>query len=336
MNSSMLAARFLGDGKIEIEELSIPEPGPGEVLLKTSFCGLCGSDKRLFHGGAKVTPGHEVTGVVVKNGPEADLPLGTRGAVYIHRYCGRCKFCQIGETNRCINAGGLVGWQTPGGYAQYLVVPAANVIPLPPDISDAEGVLLLDTIGTAVYGIKQSMRHADSKARSKVAAVVGCGPLGLGSYLILSSLGWEDVYVYDPAENRLQVALSWGAKPLDPQDPAVKSQFAVVVEASGHHQARALAMSLVETGGSVLLLGENDNPWTITPSAEMRRKDCAYIRSYYFPIGAAAESMGLFRARAEQYRQLIAETVSLQGLQAAFADFVAGKTLKPLAKPNED
>jgi threonine dehydrogenase-like Zn-dependent dehydrogenase len=307
------------------------------VLLKTSYCGLCGSDKRLFHSGAKVTPGHELTGVVEKNGPGADVALGTRAAVYIHRYCGVCKFCQVGETNHCAApAGGLVGWQSAGGYAQYLTVPAANLIPLPDDLSDAEGVVLLDTIGTAANGIQKAMHNATSKARSNSAAVVGCGPLGLGSLLVLSSLGWDKVYAYDPATPRLEVAKAWGAEPFDPEDPAVKNRYAVVVEASGHHLARGLAMSVVETGGSVLLLGENDNPWTITPSPELRRKDCAYVRSYYFPIGAAGEYMNLFRTRRAQYNEMIKDRVRLQDLQPAFEDFVAGKTLKPLVKPDED
>ncbi|MGC8837696.1 MAG: alcohol dehydrogenase catalytic domain-containing protein, partial [Anaerolineae bacterium] len=73
----MRSARFLGEGKIAIEEVPVPRPGPGEVLLKTSYCGLCGSDKRLFYRGAQVTPGHELTGVVMENGPGADLSLGT-------------------------------------------------------------------------------------------------------------------------------------------------------------------------------------------------------------------------------------------------------------------
>ncbi|NLE77237.1 MAG: alcohol dehydrogenase catalytic domain-containing protein [Chloroflexi bacterium] len=331
---TMLSARFLGEEKITLEEVPIPEPGPGEVLLRTSYCGLCGSDKRLYYRGAAVTPGHELTGTVAKNGPGVVAPLGQRVAVYIHRYCGKCKFCLVGETNHCSSAGGLVGWQTPGGYAQYLVAPAANLIPLPDDISDAEGVLLLDTIGTAAEGIRKSMHNATSKARSQNAAVIGCGPLGLGSQLILSSLGWADVYVYDPAQPRLDVAVAWGGKAITPDAPAFRSSFGVVVEASGHHTARALAMSLVETGGSLLLLGENDNPWTITPSPELRRKDCAYIRSYYFPIGAAQANMDLLRARRTQYREMLTPIVPLEGLQAAFADFAAGKTLKPLVKPN--
>ncbi|MEW5958449.1 MAG: alcohol dehydrogenase catalytic domain-containing protein, partial [Chloroflexota bacterium] len=246
-----------------------------------------------------------------------------------------CKFCQAGETNRCFSQpGGLVGWQTPGGYAQYLLVPAANLIPLPADISEGEGVLLLDTIGTAAYGIKQCMYSASSSVRAGRAAVVGCGPLGLGSYLILASLAWPEVAVYDPAQNRMQVALEWGATALDPLDLANESQFGVVVEASGHLDARALAMNLVEPGGALLLLGENDNPWTITPTPKLRRKDCAYVRSYYFPLTAVEANLELLRARRPEYQQLISQVLPLQDLEQAFIDFCAGKSLKPLVQPN--
>jgi threonine dehydrogenase-like Zn-dependent dehydrogenase len=238
-------------------------------------------------------------------------------------------------TNRCVVAtGGLVGWQSDGGYAQYVVVPAANLIPLPPDISDADGVLLLDTIGTATYGIKYCMAAAGSDVASDTAAVIGCGPLGLGSLLVLAGLGWSRTAAYDPNQKRLASAVSWGAEAIDPEDEAIESRYELVLEASGHLAARAMALNVVAPGGAVLLLGENDEPWTITPSPQLRRKDCAYIRSFYFPLSQAQENMELFRARADAYREMIAHRVPLQDLEVTFANFCAGKTLKPIVYPN--
>ncbi len=330
----MKSARFLGEDRITIEEIAPPKPGPGEVRLQVSYCGLCGSDKRLFHKGATVTPGHELTGVVVEAGAGVEVPLGTRAAVYIARYCGQCKFCLAGETNRCLEMKGLVGWQTPGGYAQQLIVPARNLIPLPEDISDAEGVLLLDTIGTATYGVGICSQRALSAARSDRAAVVGCGPIGLGSLLSLQAAGWARVFAHDPAESRLQTALSFGAEALSGDASANEGKFALVIEAVGHPKARDLALELVEPGGAVLLLGESDLPWTLPESPKWRRKDCYYVRSFYFPIGAAEKNMNVLRARREQFHEMIRDVVPLEGLQQAFADFCAGKGLKPLVRPN--
>jgi threonine dehydrogenase-like Zn-dependent dehydrogenase len=337
-DQTMLKAVFAGNDRIEIASAPIPEPGEGEVLLRTSYCGLCGSDKRLFHNGTQNTPGHELTGVVVRNGPGTNVPEGARVAVYIHHYCGQCRFCQAGETNRCLNVqGGQVGFNRPGGYAQYLTAPASCLIDLPPDISDAEGVLILDTIGTATYGVRYGLRTLDSQARSGKAAVVGLGPLGLGSYHILSSMGMEgNVYVYDPAPVRLEAALAWGAKAIGPANLSAHGEFTMVVEASGQPAGRDLVLDLVEPGGCVVLFGQSPNPWTIQPHIKWRRKDFSIVHSFYFPIGMAAEFMDLFRARADYYRQMISPIVPLEKLQEAFLDFCGGKTLKPLVELNPE
>jgi threonine dehydrogenase-like Zn-dependent dehydrogenase len=335
---TMAKAVFLGDDRIQVQEAPVPEPEPGEVLLKTRYCGLCGSDKRLFHNGTQNTPGHELTGIVVKNGPEARASVNSRVAVYIHHYCGRCRFCKAGETNRCIDVlGGQVGFNRPGGYAQYLTAPASCLIPLPDDISDSEGVLLLDTIGTATYGIQCGLRTLNSKAKAGKAAVVGLGPLGLGSLLILSTLGFkEEVHVFDPAPARMQAALSWGAKEINPKNIAAHGDVTVVVEATGQQAGRDLVLDLVEPGGCVVLFGQSPIPWTVPVNIKWRRKDFALVHPFYFPIGMASEFADIFRVRAKQYREMINPIVPLDRLEETFKDYCEGKTLKPLVQPNPD
>ena len=334
----MLKAVFLGNDEIEVQEAPIPEPGPGEVLLKTRYCGLCGSDKRLFHNGTQNTPGHELTGIITKNGPGTNRLLGERVAVYINQYCGQCRFCMAGETNRCVNVvGGQVGFDRPGGYAQYLTAPASCLIPLAQDISDSEGVLILDTIGTATYGIQYGLRTLNSQARSGKAAIVGLGPLGLGSRLILSTLGFQNnVYVYDPAPARMQAALSWGAKGMDSLKSPEQAAFTVVVEATGQQAGRDMVLDLVEPGGCVVLFGQSPQPWTIPVNIKWRRKDFVLAHPFYFPIGMVREFMELFRAKANQYREMIHPIVPLEKLEETFKDYCEGKTLKPLVKPNPD
>jgi threonine dehydrogenase-like Zn-dependent dehydrogenase len=331
----MRSSRFIGGDQIVIEETSGVHPGPGEVRLRVSYCALCGSDKRLFHNGAMVTPGHELSGTVVECGEGVNLALGTRGLVYIVNYCGECRFCRAGETNRCLDVKGLVGWQTPGGYAEELVVRAANFVPLPDDVADDEGVLLLDTIGTATYGIGMATSRPPSPASSGNALVLGCGPLGLGSVLTLQALGWNDISAYDPAESRLAQAEAFGAGRFVTGDGSKEASFSLVVEASGHHSSRNAALDAVEPGGTVLLLGENDQPWTVVETPKLRRKDCFYVRSFYFPIRDLAKNAEVLRARRDEFRRMIQEVVPLEGLQVAFADFCAGKTIKPLVRPNQ-
>ncbi len=326
----MRSANFLGGDRIEIVEKDVPVAGPGELLIRTSFCGICGSEKRLFHNGAKFTPGHEMSGVVAGKGPGTSMAVGTRGVTYIVRYCGTCKFCLAGETNRCLHMDGLVGWQTHGGYAEYFTAPENVFVPLPDDVTDEEGVLLLDTIGTTLYGIRYASSCAVSPARSRKAAVLGCGPLGLSSVLILKSLGWEQISVFDPVKERLDIARSWGALPLASDDPGNTSQFGLVVEASGSHPGRDLSLDLVESGGSVLLLGENDKPWPLPESPKWRRKDCAHVRSFYFPLDAIPGHVDFLRSQRAAYHTLMDKTYPLEKLEHAFAEFCAGQSLKPL------
>jgi threonine dehydrogenase-like Zn-dependent dehydrogenase len=334
----MRKAVFIGQDKIEVREGPVPEPGPGEVLLKTRYCGLCGSDKRLFHNGTANTPGHELTGTVMKNGPGADAAIGARVALYIHHFCGQCRFCKTGETNRCVNVlGGQVGFNRPGGYAQYLTAPSSCLIPLPEDISDSEGVLLLDTIGTATYGIKYGLKTLNSKARGGKAAVVGLGPLGLGSLLILSTLGFNgQVFAFDPAPTRMRAARSWGAGEIEPGKISEQGDFTIVAEATGQQAGRDMVLDLVEPGGCVVLFGQSPNPWTVPVNIKWRRKDFALAHPFYFPIGMVGEFADIFRARAAEYREMITPIVPLERLEETFKDYCDGRNLKPLVKPSGD
>lgn len=330
---TMRSSRFLGEDRVEIEDRPVPEPGPGELLLRTSCCGLCGSEKRLFHNGAAFTPGHEMTGVVVAGGPGTTVQEGTRGILYIIRFCGTCGFCRAGETNRCVKMDGLLGWQTDGGYAEYFVAPENVFVPLPEDISDQEGVLLLDTIGTTMYGMKYADRCADSPARSRRIAVLGCGPLGLSSVLIARTMPFDVIAAHDPVAERLEKALAWQAEALDPQDESNRNTYSLVVEASGSHAGRDLALDLVENGGSVLLLGENDRPWPLPESPRWRRKDCAYVRSFYFPLRDIPSHAEVLRELRAEYNSLIDKVYPLDRLQDAFTEFCAGRSIKPMITP---
>src|SRR5699024_164783 len=192
----MKAANFLGENKINIVEKEAPHlEFENDVIVEVNCCGLCGSDKRLFREGAKHTPGHEISGTIYKKGKDVKLRIGQRVIIYIPIYCGKCKFCEVGNTNQCQNIKELVGWQRSGGYAEYVKVPEQNVIPIPDDISDEDGVLLLDTIGTAAHAVRLAMPTLKNKEENTL--VIGCGPLGLGMILVLKAFGFNNIFATD-------------------------------------------------------------------------------------------------------------------------------------------
>ena len=208
-NATMEAAVFHGGDRITIERVRIPDVSAGEVLVRVSRTALCGSDFKLWHKGAEFTAGHEIFGVVEQPGH----PLhGRRCVVYIPLHCDRCAACRRGDTQMCLEVSSLIGWNRPGGYAEYLPVPQNCLLPVPDDIEDSLAPLLLDTIGTSAHAVRFVSRVVPPKDAGPVL-VTGAGPVGLGVILALKDAGFDDIHVSEPNARRLGIAVAFGAKP---------------------------------------------------------------------------------------------------------------------------
>jgi threonine dehydrogenase-like Zn-dependent dehydrogenase len=320
----MQAAVFHGDKRITITQAERPVAGPGEVLLRVKRTALCGSDTKLWFAGAAITPGHEIFGVVQQPGHALD---GRRCLVYIPVHCGHCESCLAGDTQMCLNESVLVGWNRPGGYAEYLTVPEQCLLPVPDDIDDTLAPLLLDTIGTAAHGVR-FVKHLVPPETTGPVLVTGAGPVGLGAVLALQNLGYRDVYVADLKEERLRLAESFGAK-RHPVGNASK-RFKLIVECSGAHAARSLGMEIVLPRGVLILIGESDKPWPVQENKAIRRKDFYMVRTFYFPKSDYPLNLELLRSEKERYRRLVDAQFGIDALPEMFGRFVAGELVKPL------
>lgn len=130
-------------------DVPTPEPGEDEVLIKVSVCGVCRTDLHVVEGELapklpSVIPGHQVVGTIVRKGTRADnCAIGSRvGVAWLHRTCGICEYCRRGQENLCDNPQ-FTGYTANGGYAEYIVAPAAYVYPLPEGFADIEAAPLL-------------------------------------------------------------------------------------------------------------------------------------------------------------------------------------------------
>jgi threonine dehydrogenase-like Zn-dependent dehydrogenase len=323
-NSIMQAAVFHGNEWITIDRVRMPDVGKNEVLLRVSRTALCGSDFKLWHKGAEFTAGHEIFGVVEQPGHPMH---GKRCAVYIPLHCGHCAACQRGDTQMCLEISSLIGWNRPGGYAEYVPVPENCLLPVPDDIEDSLAPLLLDTIGTSGHAVRFSSRIVPPDESGPVL-VTGAGPVGLGVVLALKSFGYDDIRVSDPNAARLAIARSFGAKP-HPVDDA-SQRFALIVECSGAHAARNLGIEVVLPRGALVLVGENAAPWVIEEGKVFRRKDFYMIRTFYFPICDFIPSIDLLRRYKDEYRVLVDGEFGLSTLPENFARFAKGETIKPV------
>jgi threonine dehydrogenase-like Zn-dependent dehydrogenase len=252
---------------------------------------------------------------------------GRRCAVYIPVHCGRCAACRRGDTQMCLEISSLIGWNRPGGYAEYLPVPENCLLPVPDDIEDSLAPLLLDTIGTSAHAVRFVSRVVPPDESGPVL-VTGAGPVGLGVILALRDAGYGDIHVSDPNAERLGIAQTFGAKSYPVGDTS--KRFALIMECSGAHAARNLVIELVLPRGALVLVGENAAPWTIEEGKIFRRKDFYMIRTFYFPIGDFEPNIALLRRYKDEYRVFVDGEFGLQALPENFARFAEGKLIKPV------
>jgi propanol-preferring alcohol dehydrogenase len=200
---------------LTIEEVSQPEPGAGDVLIRIEACGVCHSDLHVADGDwaqfAKIvkTPlilGHEIAGIVVEKGAAVqDLQIGDRvGVPWIHWTCGECEFCRAGNENLCRRQK-ITGVTVDGGYAEFVKAPASHVLRIPDSLSFVQAAPLL-CAGVTVY---RALKHADILPGQRLA-VFGIGGLGHLGVQFGQALRAEVVAI-DVSEEKLALARSFGA-----------------------------------------------------------------------------------------------------------------------------
>ncbi len=263
MPERMLAARLYGPGDLRLEEVPVPEPGPGEVVLRVERALTCGTDVKILQRGrhpalgALPSPfGHEVAGeiVAVGEGVEGFRP-GMRVVAANSAPCGACRFCRRGEFSLCPNLTFFFG-----AFAQYARIPAPivrlNLYPIP-DHLPAAAAALAEPLACALRGVEvAAIGPGDS------VLVMGGGALGL-MLAHLAKLRGAWVALSDPHPERRETARAMGVDlPLDPRaeleeqlTQALGEQPDVVIEAVGRVEAWEAAADLVRPGGRVILFG---------------------------------------------------------------------------------
>jgi len=198
-------------GPLEEVDRPVPQPRAGEVLIRVEVCGVCHTDLHIVEGDlpprrGEIIPGHQVVGRVESRGPDVTSPeIGERvGVAWLHRACGRCAFCRRGLENLCPEAV-FTGYDVDGGFAEFIVAPAAFVYPLPDTYSAAEAAPLLcaGIIGYRALRIAQAARGDR----------IGLFGFGASAHLALQvARYWGcEVYVFTRSEAHRALAADLGA-----------------------------------------------------------------------------------------------------------------------------
>jgi len=200
------------ENPLVMEELPLPEPGPGQVRLRVNVCGVCHTDLHTVEGDIRpprlpVTPGHQVVGVVDALGadPVNDVQVGQRvGLPWLYSACGECDYCLHRQENLCPEAR-FTGFDVDGGYAESLLAESAYLLPLPSSISDEQAAPLL-CAGIIGY---RSLRLAEVVPGDRVG-LVGFGASAHLAIQVARKWGCA-VYVFTRTEEHRQHARELGA-----------------------------------------------------------------------------------------------------------------------------
>jgi threonine dehydrogenase-like Zn-dependent dehydrogenase len=261
---TMPAAVFMGLRDVAVEDRPTPEPGPGELLLEVSHCGICGSDLHFlleWGGRSGVIEGHEYSGTVAGLGPDVSgWAVGERAIGGPSPRCGHCEYCLAHRTSLCVERGGVGGddgtWQ--GAFARYKIVRAAEALRVPEGLS-LKHAALTEPLAVALHGITR----AGGARPGTRWLVTGGGPIGFLSIAALKALGVDDVVVSEPKTSRRALCEKLGARAVDPAElitPAmpydlVDEPFDVALECSGNGRAQESALAQLKRAGTLVLVG---------------------------------------------------------------------------------
>ncbi|MGO3152402.1 MAG: alcohol dehydrogenase catalytic domain-containing protein [Galactobacter sp.] len=287
----MKAAVIYDQEDLRIEEVPTPTAEPGKVILEGGFNGICGSDLHFYyepeetaaptgwklHEPAELTGaqwpqifGHEFSGTVTAVGEGVSkVKVGDDVAVFPYHFCGRCEACQSGRPNLCERMAfeGIQG--RSGGMAEVKIVDEDMCFVLPEGISLELGALV-EPMAVAFHGVMQS-KPQDAKC----ALVLGGGPIGVGAFFALRSLGVEHIIVSEPSADRRETLARIGVEHLiDPVSQSVPEAVReinggvgsdVVIDCAGAPVAFQGAVDALKMGGRLVVIAGYAKPVTFNP-----------------------------------------------------------------------
>ena len=254
----MLAMVFKGAGSdVAGEQRPAPRPGPGEVRLRVTACGVCRTDLHVIDGDLAmrrptIVPGHEIVGIIDAVGPGVGRRIGERmGAAWLADTCGHCRYCRGGEENLC-DAPEFNGWTRDGGYAEAVIVRADFCFPIPDAYSDAEAAPLM-CAGLIGY------RSWTKASEHRPVETLGLYGFGAAAHLLAQLAIWSGQRVYaftrpGDAEGQVfarKLGCAWSGGSDEP--PPCELDAAIIFAPAG--ELVPAALKAVRKGGTVVCGG---------------------------------------------------------------------------------
>lgn len=309
----MRAAIFDAPRRMHVGGTDTPEPGPGDVVVAVGATGVCAGDMYIYLGknpyaAYPVIGGHEIAGIVQAVGSDVQgIELGAQVVVEPFIGCGSCYPCRIGKSNCCMNLQ-IIGMHRPGGFAEHVLAPAANIHHVPAGLS----MSIASFAEPIAIGVQACRRGAI--APGDHVLILGCGPIGLALIEVAQARGAR-VIATDMLPDRLATARELGAEVLPSGEgllPEILNRtngegMPVVIEATGNTKAMESTVDLVAAGGRIVIVGLAARGTSVSLHAlDFTRKEMTIVGSRA-SVNCFPEALDLLARGAITYPRLATE-----------------------------
>ncbi|MDP3183412.1 MAG: alcohol dehydrogenase catalytic domain-containing protein [Desulfobaccales bacterium] len=326
----MLVAKYYNNNDIRIENLPIPQIGPGEILVRVRASGICGTDVMEWYRIQKAPRilGHEIAGDIIESKSDR-YKKGERVFVSHHVPCNQCKYCLAGNHTACDTL--HQGNYDPGGYSEFIRVPKINVdygvYVLPDQVSYAEGTMI-EPLACGVRGLGL----IDIRENHTVL-ILGCGVSGILN-IQLAKLTGARVVATDINEYRLNKAKEFGADEVLHAAQDINIRADRVIICTGAYAAVEQAFQCVDKKGIILLFAIPNRDIAI-PIPDFWRNELTVTSSYGAAPVDLEEALALITHKTINVKDTITQKLPLEKIQEAFKIVVEAKeSLKVVLEPN--
>ncbi len=311
---------------VRIDEVPVPEPGPGQVLVDVHACGICASDLHVVAG---VTPagdlpqilGHEAAGDVAAVGEGVtDWRVGDRVLVLPAWPCGHCPYCRGGRENLCRSLQ-VPGVDVDGAQAEYTLADQRLLTHVPRDVPVEQAAILVDAVATPYHALKRA-----GVTQGSTVAIVGLGGLGMHAVQLARLAGAETVIGIDIDPVNLERAREWGAdevvdasdgKPARRVRELTEGGVEKAIEFVGRNETIDQAIKMLAPGGRAVVVGLTPEALETLPSALLVANELEVVGSFGSTMADVNELVDLLDAGRLDLTRSVTHTYDLDGFTDA-------------------
>ena len=327
-----MVLRGLGQ-PLKLEEMPMPHVGPADVLVRVRACGIGLTVVNLLATPGRVTsypriPGHEIAGDVVEVGAAVrTVKAGQRVTNHFYLTCGQCRQCRSGRETLCLNPGGNIGAATDGGYAEYVVLPERNTVPIPDGVTYVDAAVASDAIATPYHACHKEARLGPGDS----ALIIGAGG-GVGIHMVqMARLCGARVLAADIGDDKLALARKMGADDvIDARDGNLADNVKMLTQGEGVNAVIDIVASrttlesglqALAMGGRLVIIGAQpkavygaDPGFTVNPIDFLHRGLELHSSRY---VNAAEIAQTLELVRLQRIKPVITQTFTLERVEEA-------------------